>query len=72
LSRLWANEKPWDLIRSNTYFGVSITVCNKEGEDCPTIPGTYTRYYWNIEDPAAFETEEEKLAKFREARDQLN
>lgn len=28
------------------------------------------RYYWDIEDPAAFQgTEEEKLAKFREIRD---
>jgi arsenate reductase len=29
--------------------------------------------YWPFEDPAAFqETEEEKLVKFREIRDQIN
>ena len=71
-----SNQQPkdlWQLIR-NEYFGIAITVCKRsEEEDCPTIPGTSTRLYWNIEDPAAFEgTEEEKLAKFREVRDQIN
>ena len=62
----------WQLIR-NEYFGIAITVCKRgEEEDCPTIPGMSTRIYWNIEDPAAFEaTEEQKLAKFREVRDQI-
>ena len=71
-----SNQQPkdlWQLIR-NEYFGIAITVCKRsEEEDCPTIPGTSTRLYWNIEDPAAFEgTEEEKLAKFREVRDQIH
>ena len=63
----------WQLIR-NEYFGIAITVCKKgEEEDCPTIPGTSTRIYWNIEDPAVFKgTEEEKLTKFREVRDQID
>ena len=62
----------WQLIR-NEYFGIAITVCKRSEEECPTIPGTSTRLYWNIEDPAAFEgTEEEKLAKFREVRDQIH
>lgn len=62
----------WPLVKSE-YFGIAITVCKKsEEEDCPTIPGTSTRLYWNIEDPAAFEgTEDQKLAKFREIRDQI-
>ena len=71
-----SNQQPkdlWQLIR-NEYFGIAITVCKRsEEEDCPTILGTSTRLYWNIEDPAAFEgTEEEKLAKFREVRDQIH
>jgi len=71
-----SNQQPkdlWQLIR-NEYFGIAITVCKRsEEEDCPTIPGASTRLYWNIEDPAAFEgTEEEKLAKFREVRDQIH
>ena len=62
----------WQLTR-NEYFGIAITVCKKgEEEDCPTIAGPSTRLYWNIEDPSAFEgTEEQKLAKFREVRDQI-
>ena len=64
----------WELIRiKNEYFGIAITVCNRKiEEDCPTIPGPSTRIDWNIEDPSAFEgTEEQKLAKFREVRDQI-
>ena len=62
----------WQLIQKE-YFGIAITVCKKSEEDCPTIPGTSTRLYWNIDDPAALEgTDEEKLAKFREVRDQIN
>ena len=64
----------WELIRiKNEYFGIAITVCNRgKEEDCPIIPGPSTRLDWNIEDPSAFEgTEEQKLAKFREVRDQI-
>ena len=36
------------------------------------IYGLSTRLYWTIEDPSAFKgTEEQKLAKFREIRDQI-
>lgn len=63
----------WQLIKNNSFVGIAITVCKpKEEEDCPTIPGILTRLFWHIDDPAAFEgTEEEKLAKFREIRDQI-
>ncbi len=55
------------------HFGIVITVCIKAEEKCPTTPGVSTRLYWPFEDPAAFEgSEEEKLAKFREVRDQIN
>ncbi len=55
------------------HFGIIITVCKKAEESCPTLPGVSTRLYWPFEDPAAFQgTEEEKLAKFREIRDQIN
>jgi arsenate reductase len=54
------------------YFGILITVCNKAEERCPTFPGLGERHYWPIEDPVAVEgTEEEKLAAFRRARDQI-
>jgi arsenate reductase len=55
------------------HFGIVITVCIKAEELCPTIPGVGTRLYWPFEDPAAFEgSEEEKLNKFREIRDQID
>jgi arsenate reductase len=51
-----------------------IIVCDKAEETCPkTFPGVLTRLFWPFEDPAAFSgTEAEKLAKFREIRDQVN
>jgi arsenate reductase len=62
----------WDLSKGQ-HFGIIITLCQKTEEDCPTIPGASTRLYWNIEDPAVFEaSEEEKLTKFRQARDKIN
>jgi arsenate reductase len=54
------------------HFGVVITVCVNAEEKCPTMPGVSTRLYWPFEDPAKFQgTEEEKFAKFREVRDQI-
>jgi arsenate reductase len=54
------------------YFGILITVCAKAERRCPTFPGLGERRYWPIEDPVAFEgPEEEKLEKFREARDEI-
>lgn len=69
-----SNQKSKDLweLAKNQHFGIIITVCQKTEVDCPTIPGASTRLYWNIEDPAAFEgSDEEKLAKFKEIRDQI-
>ena len=54
------------------YFGILITVCDKAEKRCPTFPGLGERHYWPIEDPVAVEgTEEERLAAFRRARDQI-
>jgi arsenate reductase len=70
-----SKQKPKDLweLAKDQHFGIIITLCQKTEEDCPTISGASTRLYWNIEDPAAFTgTEEEKLNKFRQARDQID
>lgn len=50
-----------------------ITVCDNAEKNCPTAwPGIINKIHWSFEDPAAFEgSEEEKLAKFREIRDQI-
>jgi arsenate reductase len=55
------------------HFGYLITVCAHAEANCPTtFPGVSQRLHWPIDDPAAFEgSEEETLAKFREARDEV-
>ena len=54
-------------------FEYLIVVCSNADERCPTIfPGVTTRLYWPFDDPAAVEgSPEEKLAKFRQVRDQI-
>ncbi|MEW5718605.1 MAG: arsenate reductase ArsC [Chloroflexota bacterium] len=56
------------------HFGYLITVCANAEKNCPTVfPGLGRRLHWVFDDPAAFEgTEEEKLQKFREIRDQID
>ncbi|VBB06437.1 low molecular weight phosphotyrosine protein phosphatase [Lucifera butyrica] len=55
-------------------FGYVIGVCKKVEKQCPSIfPGGRNCLSWPFEDPAAYEgTDEEKLAKFREVRDQID
>ena len=50
-----------------------ITLCDDAEKNCPTIwPGVNTRLHWAFEDPSALEgTDEQKLAKFRQIRDQI-
>jgi arsenate reductase len=50
-----------------------ITLCDDAEKNCPTVwPGVNTRLHWSFEDPSALEgTEEQKLAKFRQVRDQI-
>ena len=50
-----------------------ITVCDHAEKNCPTTwPGVPRRIHWNFEDPAAAQgTEQERLMKFREIRDQI-
>jgi len=57
----------------DTHFGYLITVCARAESECPIFPGASIRLHWPIEDPAVFPgTEEEKLNKFREIRDQID
>jgi arsenate reductase (thioredoxin) len=53
-------------------FDFVITVCDNARESCPVFPSTTQRLHWSIEDPASVEgSEGERLAAFRQARDQL-
>jgi arsenate reductase len=55
------------------HFGYMITVCSKAENDCPIFPGVGQRLYWPFEDPAALEgTVDDKLAKFRQVRQQID
>ncbi|MGA2402016.1 MAG: arsenate reductase ArsC [Syntrophobacteraceae bacterium] len=54
-------------------FAYLITVCAEAEANCPTtFPGSSNRLFWAFNNPAAVEgSEEEKLLKFREVRDQI-
>jgi arsenate reductase (thioredoxin) len=51
-----------------------IVVCDNAEGSCPRIfPGILDRQFWPFDDPPAFQgTDEEKLNKFREVRDQID
>jgi arsenate reductase len=67
-------SKHVDEYMGKLHFGYTITVCSLAEERCPSVfPGMGQRLHWAFEDPAAFEgSEEEKLEKFREVRDQID
>jgi arsenate reductase (thioredoxin) len=49
-----------------------ITVCDSANESCPVFPGVRRRRHWSIDDPSgATGSDEERLAAFRRARDEL-
>jgi arsenate reductase len=49
-----------------------ITVCGNADQACPAYPGQLNRHHWGFPDPAhATGTDEEKLAVFRQVRDQI-
>ncbi len=65
-------SKPLAQFMGRVHFGYLITVCTDAEDKCPIFPGMGIRLHWPFEDPAAFQgTEEEKLAKFRQTRDQI-
>lgn len=54
------------------HFGYLITVCPNAEARCPIFPGVSQRLYWPFEDPAgAAGGHDERLAKFRDVRDQI-
>jgi arsenate reductase len=53
-------------------FAYIITVCSDAVDQCPFFPGAGIRLHWDLDDPARVTgTDDEKLAKFRQIRDQL-
>ena len=56
-------------------FAYVIIVCDRAEKTCPAAFPSISRQrlFWPFEDPVAFKgTDEEKLAKFREIRDQID
>ena len=53
-------------------FDYVVTVCDAANEACPFFSGAQRRLHWSFEDPAAAEgSEEQRLAVFRNVRDQI-
>ncbi len=63
----------FDLFKQGRNFQYVITVCSESEEgSCPIFPGMTHRLHLPFPDPAKLEgSEEEKLAKVREIRDQI-
>ncbi len=53
-------------------FDYVITVCDNAKESCPVFPGGSHRLHWGFADPAAAQgTNDERLAVFRNVRDEI-
>jgi arsenate reductase len=53
-------------------FDEVITVCDQANETCPIFPRARHQRHWSIDDPSQIQgSEEERLAAFRKARDEL-
>jgi arsenate reductase len=67
-------SKGFETYLGKMLFQYLITVCDEAEKNCPTTwPGVSIRLHWHFEDPAAFQgTVAEKLAKFRQVRDQID
>ena len=53
-------------------FDYVVTVCDAANEACPVFPGAKSRLHWSFRDPSlATGDEEERLAVFREVRDEI-
>jgi len=54
-------------------FHYVIIVCDSANDSCPRIwPGMLHRLFWPFEDPPAFQgSEQQRLERFREVRDQI-
>ncbi len=66
-------SKGVDVYLGKSHFHHLITVCDEADRNCPTVwPGVNQRMHWSFQDPAAAQgSTEEKLAKFRQVRDQI-
>jgi arsenate reductase len=66
----WA--KSVEFFRGKMHFDYVITVCGNAEARCPVFPAVTARLHWPSDDPAAASgSEEERLARFRAVRDEI-
>lgn len=67
------SSKSWDNFL-DTKFNTIVTVCNNAAnETCPVYLGSPNKLHWDLEDPAAFNgNDEEKLNEFQRIFDQIH
>ena len=54
-------------------FDFAVTVCDDSRESCPYFPGAAKQLHWSFPDPsAAVGTDDERLAVFRQMRDDIS
>ena len=53
-------------------FDYVITVCDQANQRCPVFSGPAKRLHWSIDDPVISGSENEQVAAFRRARDELH
>ncbi|MGI5818607.1 MAG: arsenate reductase ArsC [Armatimonadota bacterium] len=66
-------QEPKDLgVYDDQQFDLVVTVCDGAKQSCPMFLGANESVHWSLEDPAEAEgTEEERMAFFREIRDEI-
>jgi arsenate reductase len=66
-------SKPVKEYLGKLWVNYLVIVCQGANDSCPRIfPGMVERFFWKLDDPPAFDgSDEEKLDKFREVRDQI-
>ena len=68
-----SDHVPKDLgVYDDESFDLVITVCGGAKQSCPIFLGANANVHWDLEDPAEAEgSEEERMAFFREIRDEI-
>ena len=63
----------FDFYKQGKLYNYVITVCDEsQSERCPIFPGIAQKLHWGFSDPSAFAgSQEEKLKKTKEVRDQI-
>jgi arsenate reductase len=63
----------FDVFKSGQLFSYVVTVCDESSaEKCPIFPGPTKRLHWSFADPSQVTgTDEEKLRRVREIRDEI-